>query len=203
VVSERTACPECARTRSLSEQLTVCYTGRPEHTANYLRKIERSGLHLLQIVNDILDFSRMGAGQLRICAEHVTVSSLVKDVIDEMRSLAEPAGVRLLHDSERVETQLFADPLRIRQVLINLIGNAIKFSDGRGTVTVLVEEELKGHLFCVRDEGIGIARDKLETVFASFEQVHKGTKHKVIPKPVNFLSLNLALASLQLSGARR
>lgn len=176
VVSEHTPCPEC-QSESLTPRVVVCYSGDPAQTADYLRKIERSGLHLLQVVNDILDFSKVEAGQLRLVLEQVSPASVVDEVIDEMEPLAQRAGVELRRAS-CASSEVTVDPLRVRQVLINLIGNAIKFTEGRGTVAVRVEESFDGHLFSVRDEGIGIAEDQLESVFASFNQVYTGNTRR-------------------------
>jgi signal transduction histidine kinase len=178
VVSATLPCPECSALGSLSERLVQRYVGQPAHTARYLSKIERSGTHLLQIVDGILDFSKLEAGHLSIARERTAVASLVQEAIEHMSDMAERSQVQLVCNAIPPEAHVSADPLRIRQVLINVIGNAIKFSGGSGKVTVEVREQGDTYRFSVRDQGIGIAKENLETVFLSFEQVHKGNTRK-------------------------
>jgi signal transduction histidine kinase len=177
-LSHEAVCPECGDQQSLREQHIQRYVGKPEHTARYLAKVERSGQHLLQVVNGILDFSKLEAGRLTIEPERVQIAGLLQETLDQMSDLADRAKVRLVCMSTAMDAYANADPLRIRQVLINLVGNAIKFSNGRGTVTLDVQEQRDAYLFSVRDQGIGIAKENLETVFGSFEQVHKGNSRK-------------------------
>jgi signal transduction histidine kinase len=169
-LSENTPCPEC-HVEALSSKEVARYVGRPERTTRYLEKIERAGLHLLQVVNGILDVGKMKSGYLALSPEDVEIPALVEEVVEEMADLAERSGVSLSFKNASAGTSLTVDRLRVRQVLINLIGNAIKFSAGRGSVTVSVESSREGCLFAVKDEGIGIAAENFETIFRSFEQV--------------------------------
>jgi len=170
--AEDTPCPECHEKATLSLREVVRYTGQPARTAHYLHKIERSGMHLLQVVNGILDASQIAAGHLTLAHETTDVVELTREVIEQMSDLAERAGVRTIFAGDDAPILLPVDPLRLRQVLINLLGNAIKFSRGRGAVTVGVRATDEGAEFSVRDEGIGIARENLDKVFGSFQQVH-------------------------------
>jgi signal transduction histidine kinase len=120
----------------------------------------------------------MEAGHFKLSRERVDVAGFVSEVVEQLADLAEGAGVRLELKPPPAHATVFADALRLRQVLINLVSNAIKFSDGRGTVTLEVEAQADAYRFAVRDEGIGIAEQDLDTVFVSFEQVHKGNTRK-------------------------
>ncbi len=141
--------------------------------------VRRSGRHLLSLVNDILDLARIESGKLVVDAHSVDVREVVGDVC---RLLGATARAKGLNFEWRVSPQLPAramgDASRIQQVLHNLVGNAIKFTD-KGTVTVEVSTVLDmraGTLlrFAVQDSGEGIPTDHLERIFAPFEQVAAG-----------------------------
>jgi signal transduction histidine kinase len=171
-------CPDCPEHTPLRSQEQVRYVGAPENTLRYLEKIERSGVHLLQVVNGILDAEQVKTGQLALTFGESDIAELTREVIEEMSDLAERGGVKLVLDNVAEGSRTVVDRLRLRQVLINLISNAIKFSDRRGSVYVSVKAASDGFRFAVRDEGIGIAADKLESVFGSFEQVHQPDQRK-------------------------
>jgi two-component system, sensor histidine kinase LadS len=177
-VSGETPCPECARRGSLQPRSLVRYTGKPEHTSRYLAMIERSGKHLLQMVNGVLDFSKMEVGRLDLVLEPFDAAELLGEVCDEMNLYAERAGVQIDLAEVPEQAELTADPVRVKQVLINLLSNAIKFSDGSGVVRVSLELRPDSFEFAVQDSGIGIAPEHFERIFTSFEQVHKGNTRK-------------------------
>jgi signal transduction histidine kinase len=112
-------------------------------------------------------------GRVVLQRDWLDVRRLTSDVVEDMSDFAERSGVQLVLEAEQEPIELSADPLRVRQVLINLIGNAIKFSNGQGTVRVHVERDAGGARFAVRDEGIGIAADELDAVFGSYQQAHE------------------------------
>lgn len=169
-IEASTVCPECQRTATLKPYEHAEYIGQPTRTVRYLETIERSGMHLLQVVNAILRTEP--SENVELSYEVTQADQLVRDVVEEMSGLAERSRVSLKLLVTPGPMTLPLDPLRIRQVLINLIGNAIKFSNGQGTVTVSVAAAGGGCAFSVRDEGIGIASSKLDTVFHSYQQVH-------------------------------
>jgi signal transduction histidine kinase len=176
--NEERTCPECPGALPLAQKELVIYLGTPENTLRYLEKIERSGVHLLQVVNGILDAEQVKTGQLALTFGEADIAELTREVIEEMSDLAERGGVVLALDNVPDGARTVVDRLRLRQVLINLISNAIKFSDRRGTVRVSVQAASDGFRFAVKDEGIGIASENLETVFGSFEQVHQADPRK-------------------------
>jgi signal transduction histidine kinase len=173
-----TPCPECGASNSLSAGSTTRFDGEPDAIARHLKHIERSGRHLLQMVNGILDFSKFEAGKLGLSLDSVDVGELLSETVEPLGELASGAGVQLQIDPNSAGGTLRGDPLRLRQVLINLIGNAIKFSDGRGTVTVSAQREGADYVFAVRDEGIGIAEHDRQRIFQTFEQVDRGDTRK-------------------------
>ncbi|MEY4427459.1 MAG: hypothetical protein RLZZ182_148, partial [Pseudomonadota bacterium] len=146
--------------------------------------IHRSGEHLLTLINDVLDFSRIEAGRLQIEQAPLNLQDLLDDVLALTRVTAERKGLVL---STRIDLPdpcwVMGDAARVRQVLFNLLGNAIKFTD-TGHVSVRAWRENDGPVvtLAVQDSGIGIPRDMLDKVFDAFQQVdgsfgrrHQGT----------------------------
>jgi two-component system, sensor histidine kinase LadS len=176
-VTGETLCPECGQPGTLKPKLVIKYSGKPEHTSRYLALIERSGKHLLQMVNGVLDFSKLELGRLELVLESFDLSELVREISDEMSLYAERMGVRLELDLPKSEL-VVADPVRVKQVLLNLLSNAVKFSDGAGVVQVGLVSRPECVELSVKDQGIGIAAEHFERIFASFEQVHKGNTRK-------------------------
>jgi signal transduction histidine kinase/CheY-like chemotaxis protein len=137
--------------------------------------VRRSGRHLLALVNDILDLARIESGKLAVDAGPVSLREVVDDVCQLLVQTARDKGLAFeLQFSPALPSHALGDASRIKQVLHNLIGNAIKFTE-RGTVQVEVSATLDmraGTLlrFAVRDSGEGIAADQMERIFAPFEQ---------------------------------
>jgi PAS domain S-box-containing protein len=138
--------------------------------------IERSGLHLLQLINDILDLSKIEAGQFELERIPCSPRQIVEEVVQTMRVRAEEKGISLLHAYETpVPEWIMSDPTRIRQVLLNLAGNAVKFTEA-GSVVVAMRFDGSGKEkrleLRVEDTGIGIPVDKLPEMFKPFTQLH-------------------------------
>ncbi|MFL6657610.1 MAG: ATP-binding protein [Massilia sp.] len=136
--------------------------------------INRSGQHLLALINQILELSKIEAGQLALQPTSVLVGDILREVHDMVRLAASQKGLRLLVDSPQVAPALLMDGAKLRQVLINLMANAVKFTD-TGTVTLAlhlrpVPEGRMQLAFSVRDTGVGIAHEEQEQVFAPFAQ---------------------------------
>ncbi len=147
---------------------------------DYLQMVHDSGEALLGIINDILDFSKIEAGKFELDPTNFDVRRSLQETIRILRVRAESKGLELrLEVAPNVPSMLRADLGRIRQILINLVGNAIKFTE-QGEVVVTVdgnELETTRWRLClsVRDTGIGIPANKLETIFSEFEQVDAST----------------------------
>ncbi len=147
----------------------------------YLENIKSSADGLLGLLNDILDFSKIEAGQLFMEHNSFNLQSTLADIISMMSFAAEEKGLKLdlQDDASGIPVFVKGDELRLRQILINLIGNGIKFTEN-GSVTLKVipenndDAQVKLH-FSVIDTGIGIPADKQETIFASFSQADAST----------------------------
>jgi signal transduction histidine kinase len=171
-------CSDCQSSGTLHETVTVKYLGAPAHTARFLRKIERSGKHLLQMVNGVLDFSKIQAQRLELVRAEIDVDALLRETLDELSELAAQRKLSLKLAHSGTPFPLWADPLRIKQVLLNLLSNAIKFSEPEGTIVVRWECRRDADVISVQDQGIGIAPEHQSRIFHSFEQVHKGDTRK-------------------------
>ena len=141
-------------------------------TAPELALIERAGEHLLTLINDALDFSKLEAGQVQLSLQFFDLAALIDDVVSLSVPPATEAGLVLttrLHMPR--PCPVVGDPSRMRQILHNLIGNAIKFTDS-GTVTVVAKHnpELGRARIAVHDTGIGIAPENLSAIFDAFHQ---------------------------------
>ncbi len=149
-----------------------------ERARGYLRAIQNSGRSLLDLINDILDISRIEAGKLMLRPEPVDVRDIVEGVALAVKKQAEDKGLKLeAKTSRHVPALLEIDALRLRQILLNLASNAVKFT-AKGSVQILVDtvgEASPGGrcdlLIQVNDTGVGIAEADRERVFSAFEQV--------------------------------
>ncbi len=153
-----------------------------EAEINYAERIRANGNHLLELINDVLDLSKVEAGHIDLQWTKVRVDALIRDVCANLAHRAAGANVALEVDigaPPRSETApLRADEVRLRQVLLNLLSNAIKFTPAGGSLFVtLVSDESTGYplRLDVRDTGIGIAAEAHERVFHAFEQAESGT----------------------------
>ncbi|MBM9615938.1 response regulator [Desulfobulbus rhabdoformis] len=144
----------------------------------FLETVRQSAESLLGLLNDILDFSKMEAGQLQLNTAPFSMDRLLKALLSTMEVSAEEKGLKLRVEQQgEIPEHLIGDDMRLRQILINLIGNAIKFTT-TGSITLHIDREdtpsPKNQCplhFAVQDTGIGIAQEKLGLIFESFEQV--------------------------------
>lgn len=135
-----------------------------------LTAIYNSGIHLLSLINDILDLSKIEAGRLELNKEAVDLGPVVKGVLDTCAPLVQDKPV-LLQDKVPTDlSQVYADPTRVRQIILNLVSNAIKFTD-RGSVTVGARQEGADVIVSINDTGVGIDPKNIEAVFEPFRQV--------------------------------
>lgn len=145
----------------------------PEQYRRYLDIVQENGDALLALINDVLDLSRIEAGEIQVEDRRFDLSALCDEVIatHDLRAREKGLKLALVYDT-RIPDQVITDSLRLRQILMNLVGNAVKFTDaGRVAVTVAWETGVRSFLHvAVRDTGIGIGRDTLEAIFQPFAQ---------------------------------
>ena len=145
--------------------------GNPGYTG-YAKDIHVAGKHLLQVINDILDISKIEADAQELEKEDINVSEMVKGSVELVKGRALRASVRLRQDIPKDFPPLFADRLRLKQILLNLLTNAIKFTPQHGHVIVRSFVDADGAIALqVEDTGVGIAAEDIPKVFKPFGQV--------------------------------
>ena len=150
--------------------------------AERLDKIDTSVSHLLQIINDILDISKIEAGKFALDDAPIAIDDLLANVVTIVADRAQAKGLALGVDSGRYPARLRGDPTRLQQALLNYATNAIKFTE-RGSVRLrasVVAEDAQSVVlrFEVRDTGIGIPADTVERLFSAFVQADNSTTRK-------------------------
>lgn len=155
----------------------------PEELKEYLDAIDGSGRHLLSVINNILEISKIEAGKVQINEESFNLPNMLKEIdamfrikIDETRILFN------ISKQKNIPDFLHSDQVRIRQIIINLIGNAVKFTS-KGSITLTITEQSRQRdtvrlRFEVKDTGIGIPKEKLNSIFDPFEQVEGKNEQK-------------------------
>jgi two-component system sensor histidine kinase/response regulator len=149
----------------------------------YVRIFRRTGNTLLSLINDLLDLSKVEAGHLELESTEFDLKEVVENVSEIMSVRATEKGLQMLAQvMPDIPTQLIGDPNRLRQILVNLVGNAIKFTE-KGEVSLRVENDPQSKApaalkFSVADTGIGIPSDKLKAVFEKFTQADSSVTRK-------------------------
>ena len=177
-------CPECSAKLECREE--SIFIGDSREQMHFLSRIETSGRHLLAVVNDLLDISKLEADRMTIYPVPVHVSDVLSEVRNTMQSLADEKQVELVFPEAGEDLVLDADRVKLTQILINLIGNAVKFTASGGKVTTQVSPDLLREeaalRFEVEDTGQGMPASALNLIFESFRQVdgshtrqHQGT----------------------------
>lgn len=140
----------------------------------HLSAIQSCGQHLLTLINDVLDLAKIESGELELQNGICQLYQLLENVGDIVRGRAEAKGLTFaLEISPQVVDRVWLDEVKLRQILINLLGNAIKFTDSGGvTLAVREDKEREKLIFAVSDTGVGIARERLREIFQPFRQLH-------------------------------
>jgi signal transduction histidine kinase len=144
----------------------------------YVEDIRTSGVHLLSLINDLLDLSRLDAGQLELSDEDVDLAEVVAESLRIVRGRAQKSNIRLFEAIEVPELAVRGDRRRIRQVVINLLANAVKFTPDRGTVRVTICRRSDKAAVVVTDTGIGMAKEDIPKAFERFHQVDSSRARK-------------------------
>jgi CheY-like chemotaxis protein/HPt (histidine-containing phosphotransfer) domain-containing protein len=158
-------------------------TGLNDVQRKYVEVFQRAGANLLGLINDILDLSKVEAGQMELESVDFELADVVRGVLDLTRGRASTKGLEVGSVlSGGLPSVLLGDPLRLRQILLNLLGNAMKFTES-GRLDVEVDQDPADArpgalLFRVKDTGIGIPEDKLGSIFENFSQADSSTTRK-------------------------
>ncbi|MBF0266877.1 MAG: GAF domain-containing protein, partial [Gammaproteobacteria bacterium] len=151
---------------------------------NYMLKVRQSGEHLLGIINDILDYSKIDSGNMKLEYINFKLSDVINKVVDVVKLKAEQNEIKLrINTPKDVPENFNGDPLRLSQILINLISNAIKFSPKGSNVVleIAIEKVLENTIdihFMVEDCGIGMTQNQVDNLFQAFSQADNSTTRK-------------------------
>ncbi|WP_318312721.1 response regulator [Flagellimonas crocea] len=157
-----------------------------ESQSEYMQTVYNSANHLLDIINDVLDFSKIEAGKLELNIEKTDLIELCDQTMDIVKHQAHAKGLEILLDiSPEIDRFIYADSVRLRQILTNLLGNAVKFTN-KGEVELKVRhrpelgsnKDKKCFAFSIRDTGVGIAEHNLDKIFRAFDQEDASTTRK-------------------------
>ena len=153
--------------------------GRPgpvnEKQKEYLEDILKSGQHLLHLINDMLDLVKVQAGKLELSPEVFEIRSGIEEVCAVVHPIAEQKNIDVRVEIDPGLDAITLDLQRFRQILYNLLSNALKFTDDGGVVTIKADRRADGNIrLSVRDSGIGIAADDIPRLFTEFEQLETG-----------------------------
>lgn len=146
-----------------------------ETQADFLRTVREQTTHLQNLINDLLEFSRLESGQVKLRLTEVSLAEVAAAVVDKLKPQADQGEVRLVNRIEAEIPTIEADRLRMEQVLTNLVDNAIKFTPASGVVTISAADVGPEIQVAVSDTGIGIPASELERIFDRFYQVDSGS----------------------------
>ncbi len=175
-----------------------------ERIEDCLGKIQSSSKYLLGLINDILDMSRIESGKMHLEPENFDIQEMVDTVREVIRPQAEMKGIAFEQDIQFTHRWFFADRLRISQVLINLLGNAVKFTPKGGKVLLRIHEnsgdgQMSHIYFEVEDSGVGIHKEDQKRIFRSFERV--ASTSNVSKQQGTGLGLSISSRLVQLMGS--
>ncbi len=149
-----------------------------DENQNYIAIADRNSQHLLRLIDDILDLSKVEVGMMTVESIQFSLAEMLADFNSLMRFKAEEKGVKLLFTTDTLIPELIcSDPVRLRQILTNMVGNAIKFTD-KGTIDFRVAFENPILKFTVKDTGIGISKDQASKLFQPFTQADTSTTRR-------------------------
>ncbi|MEP7083137.1 MAG: ATP-binding protein, partial [Betaproteobacteria bacterium] len=162
------------------------------------RRVERNGRHLLGLINEVLDLSKIEAGQLTLTAGEYSLVEMIRSTVSSLEGLARGKNLRLYVNAPPVLPIAYGDERRMSQVILNLLGNAIKFTES-GEVEVQVHTEAEQFLVAVRDTGPGIAAEDQQRIFEEFQQADTSLTRE---KGGTGLGLAIARRIVELHGGR-
>lgn len=145
---------------------------------HFLKKANEHTIHLSNLLNDLIDISMIESGEMRMSYRYFYVKDYLESILEEFESMVESKNIELKLHPIRKGLQLFGDKAKLKQVMTNLILNAIKYTES-GSVEVIVNEESNFGEIIVRDTGIGIPEEDLERIFERFYRVDKARSREV------------------------
>ncbi len=139
---------------------------------HFLQKANQNTISLSNLLNDLIDISMIESGEMRMSFRYFKINDLVSQVVQENRQIAESKKIELIYYPAKDDLEVFGDKEKLKQVLVNLILNAVKYTE-KGKVEVLIEEENKHAKIIVKDTGIGIPENYIDRIFERFFRIDK------------------------------
>jgi signal transduction histidine kinase len=171
-----------------------------ERYPEYAQYIHDAAIHLLDLINGILDLARIEAGKVELEEEAVSISDLIHSVVTTLRPIADKKLVTIECRKRRTDALIRVDQTKFKQVLLNLLSNAVKFTQPRGSVVIDCSRDAVGDLvISVKDTGVGIPPEQLQKVLEPFEQVED---HLTRRNEGTGLGLPIAKALIELHGGQ-
>ena len=162
--------------------LAIAHIDRSEQVKEYLEKIMASGNHLLSLINDVLDMSRIESGKIhleeKVCSLPDVVHGLCSILQGDIRAKKQELYIDTV---DIINEEIYCDKLRLNQVLLNLVGNSVKYTEEGGTISIRITEQpvdregYAGYVFSVKDTGIGMSKEFLQHIFEPFEREENST----------------------------
>ncbi|MBC7086560.1 MAG: PAS domain S-box protein [Methanomethylovorans sp.] len=149
-----------------------------EKQLKYANNIKESGMHLLDLINDILDLSKIEAGKMELQCENFSLKALFDEINILVSPMASKKNVSIRIENQIDSDTIFADKTKLMQIMLNLLGNAIKFSQDYGNIVIIAEKSNDEIRISVSDSGIGIPESRLVDIFDPFVQVDSSNKRK-------------------------
>ncbi len=150
----------------------------PKVNRHFLQKANQNTVNLSNLLNDLIDISMIESGEMRMSYRYFDINSFIQNILNEFIPLAEEKNIKLTFNPTKEGLQVFGDKDKLRQVLVNLLQNAIKYTD-EGSIEILLAEEKKFVNISVRDTGIGIPEADLNRIFERFYRVDKARSRAV------------------------
>ncbi len=148
-----------------------------DEQSKQLKMVQDSAHHLLSLINDVLDLSKIEAGQLNVESEEFDLSEVIRNVVKKVSPMADKKGISIETEVSSVVSVIKSDRRRVEQVLLNLVNNAIKFTE-RGSVKIYCEPAGKYITTSIKDTGIGIAPEDMDKLFRAFQQIETGLSRR-------------------------
>jgi len=162
-----------------SEALNLSIFGElNEKQSEYIRDIHSSGVHLLGMINDLLDLSKIEAGKMQLNKEQFNLKSAIIEALNIVTPLVNQKKIELVMECKENELEINADKRKLHQILYNLLSNAIKFTDEGGKILVKVVNDRTNVKISVKDNGVGIPKEFHEKIFGKFQQVENSFSSK-------------------------
>jgi two-component system, OmpR family, phosphate regulon sensor histidine kinase PhoR len=150
----------------------------PKVNKNFLEKANNHTVNLNNLLNDLIDISMIESGEMRMSYRYFEINTFINSIVGEFTPMAEEKNIKLSFNPVKQGLQVFGDKEKLRQVFVNLLQNAIKYTD-EGSVQILVEEEKKFVNIIIKDTGIGIPQEDLNRIFERFYRVDKARSRAV------------------------